>query len=179
MGQNLKYLITTEELKVPIYIVHFKEKNAIVFPMLMEDSTYKEMSDFSKESNDTISDFFNMVLTGGYNLEYPTQRLFTFIVERSNLKSLAVIPYREFCDLPQNIGIPILFIKDKIIDLTKEEISEEKIHESIGAEITFNDIKKRTLINKQRCEPQSVVPCKVKSEAKNKRQCKLKQTTSP
>ncbi len=139
MGQDLKYLITTEKIKVPIYLVHFKEENSIIFPMLIEDSVYEEISDYSKESNDSVSDFFNAILYGGYDLKYPTERLFKF-VKYNNLKTLALIPYREFGDLPLDIGIPICFINDKIIDLSQENLTENEIHEKIGAKISFWDI---------------------------------------
>lgn len=139
MGQDLKYLIITQKIKVPIYLVHFKEGNSIIFPMLIEDSVYEEISDYSKESNDSVSVFFNTILYGGYNLEYPTERLFKF-VKYSNLTTLALIPYREFADLPLNVGIPILFLNDKIVDLSQENLTENEIHKKIGASVTFWDI---------------------------------------
>ncbi len=144
MGQDIKYIITTKEIEVPINIIHFKEKNSIVFPILIDDSDFERLSEDSKDSSDNVASFFDMILCGGYNLEYPTKRLLTFI-QGSNLKSLAIIGYREICDLPQNIGMPVLFVNDKILDLkglnnSKGQILENEIHKIINAEILFTEI---------------------------------------
>jgi len=145
MGQDIKYIITTQKIKVPIYIVHFEEGNATVFPMLMEDSDFERMSDYSKESNDNVSSFFDTILCGGYNLEYPTKRMMTFI-QSSGLRSLAIIAYREICDLPQNAGMPVLFIDDKLFDLKQlnydfeRQILEDEIHKILSSEILSTEI---------------------------------------
>ena len=149
MGQDIKYLITTEEIKIPIHIIHFKERNSTIFPILMEDSDYQRMCeyphDLKNSESDDVASFFDLILGGGFNLEYPTKRLLEFIA-LSGLKSLAVIGYREICDLPQNIGNPFLFIDDKIYDLTKinfdseRQIFENEIHKILNSEILFTDI---------------------------------------
>jgi hypothetical protein len=146
MGQDTKYIITTEILNVPINIIHFKENNALVFPILLEDSDFVELSNYSKKSTVNVYEFFDNVLHGGYYLEYPIKNLMRFI-QSSKIKSLALISYREFLDLPQDTGFPILFINDKIVNLSTTVIAEPEIgdienecHKLLNSDIHFNEI---------------------------------------
>jgi len=139
MGQDLKYIITTEDIKLPIHIVHFKEKNAKIIPLLMDDNTFSEISNLAKECNENIKEYLEFIVCGPYYLEYPTKRVLEHLMG-TEIKSFAIIAYREILDLLQNIGDPVLYINNKRIDLTSEEMSEEKIHRQLGAEITFTEI---------------------------------------
>jgi len=139
MSQDLKYIIITEKINIPIHIVHFKEKNAYVIPLLMEDNTYSEISELAKECNENVREFIDFIVCGPYYIEYPTKRVLEHLM-LSGIKSLAFIPYREICELWEYIGDPILFIDDKRIELTIKEHAEENFHRQLGAEITFNEI---------------------------------------
>ncbi len=138
MGQNIKYIITTENLNIPIYIISFKEKNSTIFPILLEDNDFEDISKYSEKSNDNVFDFFDMILCGGYHLEFPTRRLFEFI-QMSKIRSFAIITYREFMDIPQNIGKPILFLDNELCKINSD-YTEEQIHQKLNSEITFNEI---------------------------------------
>lgn len=45
MGQQICYIITTSEseIAIPIDVVHFKEKNCIIIPLLMEYNEFETM----------------------------------------------------------------------------------------------------------------------------------------
>jgi hypothetical protein len=139
MGQDIKYIITTEPITVPINIVHFTEKNATIFPLLLDDGDYEDISDDAKEFQGNIQSFFNIILSSTYDIVYPTERLFLFM-QQSGLTSLGWIGHREICDLPHDIGMPILFLDNEIVTVTNKESPEDEVHQKLGAEILFREI---------------------------------------
>jgi hypothetical protein len=76
-----------------------------------------------------------MILAGPYLLEYPIKNLFYFL--QVNVRNLGIISYREFADLPHDLGRPILFIHDKIVQLKKEGDSETAIHKLLKSETSM------------------------------------------
>ncbi len=139
MGQNTKYIITTEEVEVPINIVHFNEGNSTIFPLLLEDNDFNEISEYSKKSDDSVYNFFDMILYGGYSLEYPIKNLISFIMT-AKIKELGIISYREIADVPQFIGESILFLDDNIFDVSKMEFPEDEIHRLIKSDVSFQNL---------------------------------------
>jgi hypothetical protein len=137
MGQNIKYVITTENMEVPINIVHFKEKNTLIFPFVMHDSEYETLCEMVIHYNNSAQKFLFSPLNY-MPLEYPTDRLFHFLGMR-NTQNLALIAHAEFNDFDYEVGHPILFINDQLIQIDAWH-EQQVAHEKLGAEVHFHDI---------------------------------------
>ena len=136
MGQKIYYVLAQNNVKVPLEIVHFKEKEGIVLPILIEEHEFKFMAnDCEEEYVQTVDDFF-MKVARAVSFEYPTNKVFSFV--KKNLDSFALLGYREVIELPQDLGHPILFINRKKVDTKK--IDEMKVHELLGISVTYRDI---------------------------------------
>ena len=77
MSQQICYIITPIEVKVPIDIVHFKEKNCTVIPLLIDDNDFEKLV-FSSSDSSTISEFMESAIIH-LIYEYPTRKAFEFI----------------------------------------------------------------------------------------------------
>lgn len=141
MGQDSKYIIINKIVDVPINIVHFQEGNCLVFPLLIDDFDFDDISIYSKKSNDNIYTFFDLFLHGPYSIEYPMKNLFHFIM-KSNFKHLGIIAFREFMDLEQNVGDSILFLNNRIVEVNggKEYHSGFKVHELLNSSVSLFEI---------------------------------------
>lgn len=134
MGQDIKYIICAKTIEVPINIIHFKENNALVFPVLIEDNEFQDLSDNIHKSPDNAHEFFERMLYGGFHLEYPTRNLIEFLM-RTGIQSFAFVPNREILDLIHNIGMPVVYLDDKLIPTTANQHVDE-IHSMINANVS-------------------------------------------
>lgn len=138
MGQQLSYIICKETIDPPIHIIHFKEANTFVFPVLIEENDFIELSETIHKRPDTADEFFEVVLYGGYPLEYPTRRLVEFLKSKY-IKSFAFITYNEITGLRTNTALPIVFIDDRLHANTGT-MKEEEAHKLLHAEVSFTEI---------------------------------------
>ncbi|MEM6721819.1 MAG: hypothetical protein AAF611_21000 [Bacteroidota bacterium] len=139
MAQDLKYIITTEPLEVPINIVHFKENNAIVFPLLLQDYDFKDLAAYADTTDENAYLFFDLVLHGAYTIEYPMRNLFQFLI-RKKLKTFGMVAYREILDIPENVGKPIVFINDQSVKTTSKDFPEDEAHQLLNVEVAFGSM---------------------------------------
>lgn len=138
MGQDIKYIICKENINVPINIIHFKEGNALVFPVLIEDNDFEGLSENIHTNPDDAAEFFGRMLCGGYHLEYPTRNLIEFIVSCA-IKSFAFISFREIGELHHYKGLPVVFIADKL-HVQPREFDEQEIHHLLQTDASFREM---------------------------------------
>ena len=136
MGQKIFYVLTIQNVTMPIEIVHFKEGNATVIPLLIESELFESIANHAEEDDIvTKEDFFNSNFLPGC-LEYPTKDVFSFV--RNNLDSFAMIGYVEELGMAKNIGKPFFFTNRCKVDTSN--LSEIDIHETFNSSVTFTDI---------------------------------------
>lgn len=136
MGQQICYLITTAEIEVaiPIDIVHFKEKNGIIIPLLMENYEYETMVATTSDSL-TVEEFLNTIIH--YTYEYPTKKAFDFI-SKAALKTFGIAYYSQHFIVPED-STPILFIDNNKIEIPWNNFMDE-IHQKLGSELTYYEL---------------------------------------
>jgi|GEM_PF-4812243 len=138
MGQQIFYVITTTEIEIPIDIIHFKEKNSIILPLLIEDNDYIYKMIESSVHTKNVRDFLEYAIWQ-FHYEYPTRKVFDFIF-RNEIKTFGLIGYREILDIPQNLDGAMLFINDVRIEFESTEDIESKIHKKLDADFTFVEL---------------------------------------
>ena len=138
MGQQIFYVITNTEIKIPIDIIHFKEKNCIIFPLLIEDNDYIYKMLESSAHTKNVTDFFEYAIWQ-FHYEYPTRKVFDFIFQ-NKIKTFGLIGYREILDIPQNLDDAMLFIDDVRIEFESAEDIETKIHKKLNSDFTFLEL---------------------------------------
>ncbi len=136
MGQQICYLITTVEIEtaIPIDIVHFKEKNCIIMPLLMEHSEYETMVYVTSDSQ-TVEEFLDIIIH--YTHEYPTKKAFDFI-SKAGLKTFGIAYYSQHFIVPED-SMPILFIDNKKTEIPWNNFMDE-IHQKLGSELTYYEL---------------------------------------
>lgn len=136
MGQKIYYILTKSNIDVPFEIVHFKEKNGLIFPLLMDEYLFKDITaDANRKDVSTIEDFYFNVLRF-HSFEYPTKKVFRFIKQR--FQSFALVGYREILEIPDNLGDIILFLNNSKVDTRNKR--ESDVHKILDVEISFFEV---------------------------------------
>lgn len=136
MAQNIFYILTNHNAIVPIEIVHFKEGNGIIIPILIDKWMFEIIVDnFEEEDVLTKEDFLKSSFRH-CPFEYPTKKVFNFI--GASLDSFAIIGYYEEHGMSDNLGKPICFINTEKVDTSA--LSEIDVHKALDTTITFIDI---------------------------------------
>ncbi len=136
MGQNISYIITSEKIKVPLGIVHFKESGGIIIPLLIDEDDFEKINSHSKNA-DNSCDFYEDC-TRHLIYEYPTKEIFDFM-DDNKIKTFGLISYREILEIPENRE-PLVFIDDKRIHLESTNSLEAEIHTLLGFDFTFSEL---------------------------------------
>lgn len=136
MGQEICYIITTvePEMAIPIDVVHFKERNAVIIPLLMEHHEYETMV-FVTSGALTVDEFTNTIIH--YTFEYPTKKAFDFL-SKAELKTFGIAYYSHHFIVPDD-SVPILFIDDKKVEIPWNNFMDE-IHQRLGSELKFYEL---------------------------------------
>lgn len=147
MSQQICYIITPIEVKVPIDIIHFKEKNCIVIPLLIDDNDFDKMV-FSASNASNIFEFMEDAIIH-FIYEYPTRKAFEFI-KNAKIETFGIVYYYGHFFIPDD-SKPVLFINDKRIDIPWNNF-ENEIHERLESqfsvsELINNEIKYRSFYN--------------------------------
>ena len=135
MGQQIFYVNTPLNIKVPISIIHFQEKNCIIFPLLAEDYDFEKMLESSADSK-TVKDFLDDAIIH-LDYEYPTRKLFDFIHE-VKLNTFGIIGFSNSWTVPEEAS-PLLFINGDRVKIHWTNF-ETKIHEKLEAQISFLEL---------------------------------------
>ncbi|MCP9751876.1 hypothetical protein [Ferruginibacter sp. HRS2-29] len=137
MGQEICYIITTQiENAIPIDVVHFKEKNCVIIPLLMGHSEYETMVSVTSDAL-TVEEFMNTIIH--YTHEYPTKKVFDFI-SKAELKTFGIAYYGQHFIVPED-SVPILFIDNKKTEIHWENFMNE-IHQKLGSELKYYELLK-------------------------------------
>jgi len=136
MGQKIFYIITPIQINLPIEVVHFKEKDVYIIPLLIDEFDFKRLIEFSDDSKNIDEFFKNYIIHNKY--EYPTEKVFDYF-SHNKIITFAIIGYREFLDISQLSNSTILFINSEKISLNEENI-EELCHKKLNTTFTFNEL---------------------------------------
>lgn len=137
MGQQICYIITTEiGIAIPIDVVHFREKNSVIIPLLMEHFEYETLVYVTTDSL-TVKEFLDTIIH--YTHEYPTKKAFNFI-SKAELKNFGIVYYGHQFIVPKD-SLPILFIDDKKTEIHWENFMDE-IHQKLGSELKYYELLK-------------------------------------
>lgn len=135
MSQQICYIITPIEVKVPIDIVHFKEKNCTVIPLLIDDNDFEKLV-FSSSDSSTISEFMESAIIH-LIYEYPTRKAFEFITN-AKIETFGIVYYYGHFFVLEDTK-PVLFINDKRIDIPWDNF-ENEIHQRLESQCSFSEL---------------------------------------
>jgi hypothetical protein len=137
MAQEICYIITTEiEIEIPIDVVHFKEKNCVIIPLLMDHNEYETMLSVTSDSS-TVEEFRDTIIH--YTYEYPTKKAFDFIWTAA-LKTFGIAYFGQHFIIPQD-STPILYIDHEKTEIPWEYYMDE-IHKKLGSELKYFELLK-------------------------------------
>jgi len=133
MGQQICYIISPDDVQVPLEIVHFKEQDCTVFPLLVTDTDYENILNYSEPENS--EEFFHeFMIHCGY--EYLNRRVADFMSEKK-LQNFAMINYGNFSSIGDSF--PLLFIDGQCNSLPWENFENES-HRKLGIAFTFLEL---------------------------------------
>lgn len=135
MGQNISYIITPSEAKVPLGIVHFKENGGTVIPLLMEEYDAEKIVDRS-EHVETALEFYEDVARH-FMTDYATREVFEWL-DQGKLTTFGFVSHREIMDLPESRET-LLFIDNKRMHL-ESKYEGTLVHEALGIDFTFGEL---------------------------------------
>ncbi|MFY7665140.1 hypothetical protein [Flavobacterium sp.] len=125
------------ETAIPIDIVYFKEKNATVIPLLIEDNEFETMVTSASDANH-VADFHQS--TAALTFEYPSRKSLE-IVAKADFKSFGVVNFSDDFSVHVDSN-PILFIENTRRNLAwKDYVSAT--HDQLNSAFTSFELLKK------------------------------------
>jgi hypothetical protein len=125
MGQDIKYIITNQNVEIPKQIVHFREGNGMVIPIDISDGDFEEILENASNFK-TVNDLIDFMIE---NI-FLNKSVIKIIVAVASLKidTFVFSCFRDIADVT-HIDDWIVFDQNQVIDISTNNSSDE----------TFND----------------------------------------
>ncbi len=136
MGQDLKYIATKNDLAVPRGIVHFVEKDSLIFPIDLYDSEFEELITEGPKLK-TARQIFDLIITELYSEDSVLESI-QFLKEKG-VETFAIVCFREILEIDQYYPW-LVVLRNELLKTESAEIDPHTLAslDSLSGDIASN-----------------------------------------